>query len=462
MSIPPRRMEATNFDTIARWSGGVLSSGDPTACITNVCTDSRALKPGDLFVALRGEKFDAHSFVAEAARLGAVAALVEEIPSGLPAHFGVIKVPNTLIALQRLSANYRRGLGLQVVGITGSNGKTSTKDLTASVLSERLRVTKTEGNLNNHIGLPLTMLRAKASDQVGVFEMGMNHPGEIAPLAALAAPDVAIITNIGISHIEFMGTREAIAQEKGMLAEALPPSGTVILPADDPFSKSIAARTKADAVFTGIGTGDVQATNLRPDATGTRFQLSADNRSVETHLPVPGEHMVRNSLLAAAAGRVFGLSLEACAAGIAKLKLTKGRLEQKLVRGIQILDDTYNANPDSMAAALRTLATLPCAGRRIAVLGAMGELGPETERGHRSVGEAAGRERIDGLIAVGAPAAWIAEEATRTGVAQVTKVGTAEEATALLREFAKPGDIVLVKGSRSAKMERIVEGMQTP
>lgn len=462
MSIPPKRMDSTPFETIARWSGGTLVAGDPTSGISNVCTDSRALKAGDLFVALRGEKFDAHTFVAEAARLGAAAALVEEVPPGLPPHFGVIKVPNTLIALQRFSANYRRSLRLQVVAITGSNGKTSTKDLTASVLSERLRVTKTEGNFNNHIGLPLTMLRAKASDHVGVFEIGMNHPGEIAPLAELAAPDVAIITNIGIAHIEFMGTREAIAQEKGMLAEALPPSGTVILSSEDPFSKSIAARTKADAIFAGIDDGDVRATDLQPDATGTRFQLSADDHTVEAHLPVPGEHMVRNALLAAAAGRVFGLSLEECAAGIGKLKLTKGRLEQKLVRGIQVLDDTYNANPDSMAAALRTLSSLPATGRRLAVLGAMGELGTEAERGHRSVGEVAARERIDGVIAVGQQAAWIAEEAERGGVAQVMKVGTAEEATALLRNLAKTGDVVLIKGSRSAKMERIVEGMQAP
>ncbi|MGB8169909.1 MAG: UDP-N-acetylmuramoyl-tripeptide--D-alanyl-D-alanine ligase, partial [Chthoniobacteraceae bacterium] len=394
-------MDATNLETIARWSGGALAGGDPAACIANVCTDSRALKAGDLFVALRGEKFDAHSFVAEAARLGAAAALVQDIPSGLPSSFGVIKVPNTLIALQRLSANYRRTLSLQVVGITGSNGKTSTKDLTAAVLGERLQVTKTEGNFNNHIGLPLTMLRAKSSDQVGIFEMGMNHPGEIAPLAALAAPDVAIITNVGIAHIEFMGTREAIAQEKGMLAEALAPTGTVILSAEDSFSESIAARTKADAIFAGIDRGDIRASELQPDATGTRFQLSADEQSVSAHLPVPGEHMVRNAVLAAAAGRVFGLSLEECAAGISKLKLTKGRLEQKSVRGIQILDDTYNANPDSMAAALRTLATLPATGRRIAVLGAMGELGTEAERGHRSVGEVAARERIDAVIAVG-------------------------------------------------------------
>ncbi len=452
-------MDATPLETIARWSGGTLISGDPRREVAVVCSDSRKLATGDLFVALRGEKFDAHTFLGEAARLGAAAAIVEQVTPGLPASFGVIQVANSLVALQRLSAGYRQSLSLKVVGITGSNGKTSTKDLAAGVLGERFRVTKTEGNLNNHIGLPLTMLRARGSDQIGIFEMGMNHPGEIAPLAALAKPDVAIITNVGIAHIEFMKTREAIALEKGMLAEALDESGTVILSAQDDFSESIASRTKAKAVFAGIGAGDVQANELRAGSTGTHFRLSADGRSVGAEVPVPGEHMVQNAVLAAAAGRVFGLSLEESAAGFKKLSLTKGRLEQKTARGIQILDDTYNANPDSMAAALRTLATLPTTGRRIAVLGAMGELGDEAERGHRSVGEVAARERIDCVITVGEQAIWIAEAAQRGGVDQVRQTGTAEEATSLLVELAHPGDLVLVKGSRSAKMERIVEGL---
>ncbi|HYR58520.1 MAG TPA: UDP-N-acetylmuramoyl-tripeptide--D-alanyl-D-alanine ligase [Chthoniobacteraceae bacterium] len=454
-------MDATPLETIARWSGGTLAAGDPAREVSVVCTDSRALKSGDLFIALRGEKFDAHTFVADAARLGASAAIVEEIAPDLPADFAIIEVKDTLHALQKLAASYRRNLRLQVVCITGSNGKTTTKDLTASVLSEQFQVAKTEGNFNNHVGLPLTMLRARGSDQIGVFEIGMNHPGEVAPLAALAAPDVAIITNIGVAHIEFMHTRDAIALEKGMLAEALPSSGTLIVSANDEYSKSIASRTKADAVFAGIGAGHVQAKNLRPHATGTHFTLTADNRSIEAELPVPGEHMVRNAVLAVAAGRVFGLSLEQCAAGIAKLRLTKGRLEQKLVRGIRILDDTYNANPDSMAAALRTLSTLPASGRRIAVLGAMSELGTEAERGHKSVGEVAAREHIDCVVGVGQQAGWIAETAQSGGVGQVVKVGSTDEASTLLREIAKPGDLVLIKGSRSAKMERIVEALQT-
>jgi UDP-N-acetylmuramoyl-tripeptide--D-alanyl-D-alanine ligase len=455
-------MDATTFEKIAHWAEGRLEAGDPRGTVTNVCTDSRALKAGDLFVALRGEKFDAHTFIAEAAKRGAAGAIVEEFPAELPPGFAVIRVADTLRGLQQLGANYRRTLSLQVVGLTGSNGKTSTKDLTAAALGENFQVTKTEGNFNNHIGVPLTLLRARDADQIGVFEMGMNHPGEIAPLAAMAAPEVGIITNIGMAHIEFMGSREAIAQEKGMLAEALPPSGTLILSAHDDFSQAIAARSKADVVLAGIGKGEVFASDLHAHATGTKFVLHADGHKADAELSVPGEHMVRNAVLAVAAGRVFGLSLEECAVGLTKLRLTKGRLEQKVIRGIQVIDDTYNANPDSVVAALHTLASMSAAGRRVAVLGRMGELGAEAERGHRLVGEAAAKAHLDCVIGVGAEAQWITEAAWRGGVEKIVHVETTEEATKVLRDYAKAGDVVLVKGSRSARMERIVEGLLTP
>jgi UDP-N-acetylmuramoyl-tripeptide--D-alanyl-D-alanine ligase len=455
-------MDSVTFEKIAQWSEGRLAVGDPRGTVTTVCTDTRALKAGDLFVALRGEKFDAHTFLAEAAKRGAAGALVEEWPAELPAGFAVVQVKDSLVGLQRLAANYRRTLPIQVIGLTGSNGKTSTKDLTAAVFGENFQVTKTEGNLNNHIGLPLTLLRARSSDQIGVFEMGMNHPGEIAPLAALAAPEAAIITNIGMAHIEYMGSRDAIALEKGMLAEALPPSGTLILSAHDDFSAAIAARTTADVVLAGVGKGEVFASDLRPHQSGTKFILHADGRSAAAELSVPGEHMVRNAVLAVAAGRAFGLSLEECAAGLTKLQLSKGRLEQKVVRGIQIIDDTYNANPDSVAAALRTLASMPAAGRRIAVLGRMGELGAESERGHRLVGEVAAEAHLDGVIGVGDETQFITEAAWRGGVEKVLRVENTDEATKVLRSYARPGDLVLIKGSRSAKMERIVEGLTEP
>ncbi len=455
-------MEPTQIETLAKWAGGNVIAGDPSSLAELICTDSRALKSGDLFLALRGENFDGHTFIPEAAKRGALGVIAEEIPGDLPAEFIVIKVGDTLRALQQIAARYRRSLDLKVIAITGSNGKTSTKDLTAAVLAERFQVIKTAGNFNNHIGLPLTILRAGKGDQIGVFEIGMNHPGEVAPLAALAAPDVAIITNIGVAHIEFMGSREAIALEKGMLAEALSAEGDLILNADDDFAVAIAARTKAHVHYCGMERGDVRASDVRQDFGGTRFRLHADQPSVEAELPVPGLHMVSNALMAVSAGRIFGLSLEQCAAGLLKLQLAKGRLEQKTIRGIQILDDSYNANPDSMVAALKTLAQMPTTGRRIAVLGRMGELGAESQRGHRAVGEVAAKLGIDLVLAVGDEAALIADAALIGGSSRVEKCATGEEALAALREIARAGDIVLVKGSRSARMERIVEGLQTP
>jgi UDP-N-acetylmuramoyl-tripeptide--D-alanyl-D-alanine ligase len=455
-------MEPTKLEVIARWAGGEIAAGDPSLLFTTVCTDSRALHGGDMFLALRGDKFDGHTFLAEAARRGATGAIVEESIGGLPPDFAVVRVPNTLTALQQLAANYRRSLQCQVVCLTGSNGKTSTKDLAWSVLRQRFQVTKTEGNLNNHIGLPMTMLRLRAGDRIGVFEIGMNHAGEIAPLAALAQPDVAIVTNIGVAHIEYLGSREAIAEEKGALIEALPPSGTVILNADDDFSPKLAVRTKADALFCGFGeTAAIRATDLTQELTGMKFHIHAFGRSVEAHLPVLGMHMVRNALLAVGAGHVFGLSLEECAEGLAAAQLTKGRLEQKVVRGIQVLDDSYNANPDSTKAALLTLSQISINGRRIAVLGRMAELGRESEHGHRSVGQCAADLGIDCVITVGTEAALIAEEAWRGGVAKIVRAADRDEAVQALREYAHAGDIVLVKGSRSENLEEVVEALGT-
>jgi UDP-N-acetylmuramoyl-tripeptide--D-alanyl-D-alanine ligase len=453
-------MDATPLSRISAWAGGRLVAGNGSATVTNVCTDSRALKPGDLFIAIRGEKFDGHDFVSEAARIGAAGAIVEKAPAGLPPSFCVIAVADTIRALQALAAGYRASLPLKAVCVTGSNGKTSTKDLTAAVLGQRLSITKTAGNLNNHIGLPLTLLRAARAHDAGVFEIGMNHPGEIAPLAAIARPDMAIVTNIGVAHIEFMGTREAIAREKGMLAEAVGDHGTVILNADDDFTPSLARRTRARVVTAGLQNGDVRATDLEQFSEGMKFRLHATGRCVEAELPVPGEHMVRNALLASAAGIVFGLTLEECTRGMRDLQLTAGRLTQKTVAGIGILDDTYNANPDSMCAAIVTLARMPVRGRRIAVLGRMGELGHESERGHRRVGEVAGRERIPCVITVGDEARWIAESAEAGGVPTVIRAASTEDAARTLRDFAKPGDMVLVKGSRSARLERVVHAME--
>jgi UDP-N-acetylmuramoyl-tripeptide--D-alanyl-D-alanine ligase len=451
-------MDPLSLRQIAKFASGSLTAGDAGLIVSKVSTDSRTLQTGDLFVALRGENFDGHEFVEQASERGAAGAMVEESWKGTTAKsFALIRVSDPLVGYQNLAANYRRSLPLKVIAITGSNGKTSTKDFLAATLSRGFRVTKTEGNFNNHVGLPQTMLAASSSDEIAVWEIGMNHPGEIAALSKLAAPDVAIITNVGLAHVEFMGSREAIAAEKGALAEAVGPGGTVILNADDPFSQAIAERTRAKVILAGIEKGSVRASEMRQSPAGIEFTILEGAHRCRAQLPVPGIHMVQNAILAVAAGRTFGLSLEHCADGLASAPLTKARLQIKEINGIQFIDDSYNANPDSMKAALRTIVELDADGRRIAILGAMSELGEESERGHREVGEAAAALGIDELITVGPTGATMAEAAQKAGLKKCLSVSSPDDAARILGERASPGDLILVKGSRSARMERVLE-----
>ncbi|MBA3962960.1 MAG: UDP-N-acetylmuramoyl-tripeptide--D-alanyl-D-alanine ligase [Chthoniobacterales bacterium] len=450
-------MDSLSLDQLAQFAGAVRQNGVGTALVANLSTDSRTIRAGDLFVALRGENYDGHRFALEAAQRGALGALVEKTWTGkMPPDFALLRVPATLAAYQQIAGEYRRSLGLKVVAITGSNGKTSTKDFTASVLGTRFRVTKTHGNLNNHVGLPQTILRATAADEVAVWEIGMNHPGEIAPLAALAQADIAIITNVGLAHIEFMGSRAAIAQEKGELAASLGPNGILILNSGDEFAAAVAARTTAKVVLAGIESGAVQASEISQTADGAEFSILEGAHRCHAMLPVPGLHMVQNALLAVAAGRALGLSLEECAAGLATSPLTKARLQLKSIHGVQFIDDSYNANPDSMKAALRTLAELEADGQRIAVLGEMAELGAQSASGHREVGEAAASLGIDRLIGLGEGGRIIAAAAKAVGLTNSIAAANPEEAAALLSD-TQPGDLILVKGSRAARTERVLE-----
>lgn len=432
-----------------------LECGDGERVVEKINTDSRTIRPNELFVALRGQNFDGRKFVEDVVESGAAGAMVDPGWKGeAPPGFAIIRAADTLRAYQQLAANYRRSLGLKVICITGSNGKTSTKDFTAAVLGRKFRVAKTEGNFNNHVGLPRTILEADSDDEIGVWEIGMNHPGEIAPLAKMAAPDAAIITNIGIAHIEFMGTREAIAQEKGALVEHVDLSGTVILSGDDDFGPSIAARSRAKVVFAGLTNGQIHAEEISQSAEGTEFTILEGAHRCRAQMPVPGLHMVQNALLAVAAGRVFGLSLEECAQGLASTPLTKARLQIKAINGVKFIDDSYNANPDSMKAALRTLVELEADGKRVAVLGHMGELGASEKQGHREVGQCAAELRIDHLIALDET---MAEAARQAGLEQVDLARSTSEAADLLGQIAAPGDLVLVKGSRLARTEEVIE-----
>ena len=456
-------MKALPLATIAALCGGIFRTGDANATVTTVNTDSRNVQAGDLFIALAGDKFDAHDFVPQVAQAGAAAVIVSKTSAAWDAlPCAIIEVGDTLRALQQLALGYRRLHDPLVIGITGSNGKTSTKDFAKAVMAKKFQVRATLGNLNNHIGLPLSILSLAAADDCGVFEMGMNHPGEIKVLADIAEPDAAIITNIGVAHIEYMGSREAIALEKGTLAEAVPASGQVVLNANDEFSAAIAGRCQARVITAGVGRGDVVALDLAAAADGTAFTLDFGGEKVRTRLPVPGEHMVGNAALAAACGWCHGLAPATIAEALNEVKLTGGRLETKRVGEITFLDDSYNANPDSMRAGLRTLAALEGKGRRIAVLGRMGELGEHAVREHRSLGEFAASLNLAALFTVGDEAALITEAARTTNSSLLaTNFPSHGDCAVHLREFVKAGDVVLLKGSRSAGMEKVLSHYQS-
>lgn len=441
-------------------SGRILSGQAGLVLSGEINTDSRKNVPGSLFFALSGENFDGNDFAKSAAEKGAAAVIISRPIDGLPAQCGAILVEDTLQALQTLAQWWREQLtGLQVIAITGSNGKTSTKDFTKAVLSEKFATIATQGNLNNHIGVPLSILSVKKSDEVAVWEMGMNHKGELAPLCKMTAPRIGIITNIGTAHIEFMGTRDAIAEEKATLARALPEEGTLIYQSSDDYAGYLEKNTKAHLLTTGKEGDLVFARNIIQTEKGSRFDLVAANQSAPVELSVPGRHMIGNALLAAGAGYTLGMTAQEIAAGLNKASLSHGRLRQFAYKEYTIIDDTYNANPDSMVAALDTLATLniPSGAKRIAVLGKMGELGDHSDEGHARVGSHAVEQGIDILLVIGDEAREIANAAAslapeNTEVFLLEKEEAASTLTALLSD----GDAILFKGSRSAAIEDIL------
>ena len=448
-------MKSLRWSQIAKWSGGQLLQGTPDHSVAALSTDTRTLKGGELFVALKGDKFDAHEFLGEATKVPIAGLLLHDLPLETESFSGaIVRVKDSLVGLQNLARHYRRDLGIPIVGITGSSGKTSTKDLVRSVFAQRWNVAATKGYINTPIGVPLTLLAIGEDVEVAVVEMGMNHPGEIEVLAEIAAPQGAIITNVGTAHIEHMGSREAIALEKGMLAEAIEPGGWVVLSAHDDFTESIRARCRAEVITAGVGVGDVQASDLEIGWEGVKFRVSTGGPAVEAWLPVPAEHMVRNATLAVAAGLRLGLSLEEAAAGLGGIELTGGRLQRKSVGGLSVLDDSYNANPDSVKAALRTLRQLPVKGRRIAILGRMAELGEHSDEQHLQVGRAAAENGIDILVGIGEEGAQLASGAGKNVETHVFSdhAGVA----AFLQKNATGDDLVLLKGSRSARMETVL------
>lgn len=446
-------MRPLDANTIAQVTGGKLVSGDGGVVASFVSTDTRTISEGALFIALCGENFDGNEFVSQALAAGAAVVIAERWQGVGDTGAAVILVEDTLLALQRLARWYRMQLDIPVVGITGSNGKTSTKDFAKAVLAEKFRVCATEGNLNNHIGLPLSVLSITADDTAAVLEMGMNHAGEIAPLCEIAQPRLGIITNIGTAHIEFLGSREGIAEEKGALARALPEDGVLFVPAGCDYYEYFNSRTLARVVPVGNGRGLVRAENLRQDEGRALFTLVIEHEAVaEVSLPVTGRHMVKNALLAAGCGWFLGMAPEAIARGLSSSKLTSGRLRRYDSHGITVFDDTYNANPESVAAAIETLAETPVAtgAKRVVVLGAMGELGCHAEEAHLRVGQLAA-ERGLVVIAVGEGAEQIAE-----GAGGADHFVDRKAAATALAERVRVGDVVLFKASRDAAIERVM------
>ena len=447
--------------------------------VVNVQTDSRKAAAGDLFVAIVGERMDGHRFVQGAMEAGAEGCLVSTAPDSIPEGKFCVMVPDTAKAMGDLAAYYRRKLGLPVVAVTGSVGKTTTKDMVASVLSSKFRTLKTAGNLNNHLGLPMTVFRLTAEDEIAVLEMGMNHLGEIDYLVRIAQPDVAVITNVGDAHIGNLGSRENILRAKCEIFHGLKKGGTAVLNGDDallatlkPGAERVADPAGSDAfskMYAEIDAGgftyhwageseacDYRAVNIEdtlPDEVRCEAQTPAGTFAVE--IPSLGRHMIYPAMTAAAVGQCFGLSDQEIAEGIANFKATRMRMDvEKLEDGVILYNDTYNANPQSMKAALGILANAPAA-RKVAVVGDMLELEPFAERLHREVGEYAAELPIDTLVTVGTRAGWLAEAALERDMEDVRPCQDKEEAKKVLAELIGPDTAFLFKASRGMALEEL-------
>ena len=450
---------------VVGWTGGRLVRGTAETSFDSVSTDTRADLSGKLFVALIGEKHDAHAFLAQALAGGAAGLLVQR-PDAVPeaARAVVIAVPDTTLGLGALAAGHRASFTGPVVAITGSNGKTTTKEMCAAILSGLGPCLKNRGNLNNQIGLPLTLLERDAAHRTLVVEIGMNHRGEIAPLAAIARPTVAVITNVGTAHIEHLGSREAIALEKGDLVAALAAEATAVLNADDP--RALAQRTRTAARVSSFGrcaSADVRAEHVTAlGERGFAFDLVTGSERCAVQVAGLADSTVPNALAAAAAALAAGATTAQVAEGLSRYRPVGGRMERvALPRNIILINDTYNANPQSMQVALESLAKLKGSSRAIAVLGDMGELGEASLDAHRRTGALVAELGLDHLFTLGRFGQSLADAAVRAGMAtERVHVGAShEEVAAAVHELLQGNDWVLVKGSRSMKMERVVEAL---
>ena len=429
-----------------------------------VSTDTRTLKPGQLFVALKGPHFDAGLMLAEAQAKGAVAAIAEN-GAKIPANFPVLTVQDTILALGKLASNWRQRFTFPFVGITGSNGKSTTKEMTAAVLSLLGPVLKTEGNLNNLIGLPLTLFRLSAEHRVAVCEMGMNASGEIAAMTQILQPQVGLITNVTSAHLEKLQTVEAVAEAKGELFANMPANGVLLVNDEDPWAQKQAAKYSQRKIHFGMqNTSDVKFGHVDMHGLDAMdLQLSVFGKELKLHLPLPGTHNIMNALSAIAVAVALDLDVQAAAHALEKFQAMPMRFEQvQLMNGVRLVNDCYNANPQSMLEALRTVGSAKRAGRFVAVLGDMLELGEQTQSLHRELGERVADHGVDELFLLGNEAKNIADAAIKAGMSanRVHIFAQVEELSQSLIAELSAGDVCLVKASRGMKLERVVNALK--
>jgi UDP-N-acetylmuramoyl-tripeptide--D-alanyl-D-alanine ligase len=458
-----------SLEEVLKATGGRLIQGGAAVFFQGVSTDSRTLKGGELFVALRGDRFDGHNYAMEALAKNAKGVLIEEGKIG-DSHWdgfrsrAVVAVKDSLQALGDIARSRRRKWETPVVAVTGSNGKTTTKDMISACLETGFPVLKTKGNLNNLIGLPMTLLDLTEKEKVVVLEMGMNVPGEIRKLTEIAEPDVGLITNIQMVHLEGMGSLETLKEEKGELFRRMRQDGTIVVNQDDPRVVELSNEFPGRKITFGLeGYADVMATGIRPlGSRGISFTVASGGQEAEMTLPLVGRHFVPNALSAFAVATLFGVAWDNIKGALERFQPTPMRMEVwRLEGGKTVINDAYNANPRSMEVALGTLSELKGKGRAIAVLGDMLELGDYSESAHRQLGQKVRDLSIDFLIAMGEKASSVVESAVRHGLdRQRAKVATSHsEAISILEGWLQEGDWILVKGSRRMAMEKIAEGL---
>ena len=462
-------MEPRTLGYVEESCNGRLVAGQRSSSVRRVSTDSRLARPGDLFIAICGNRFDGHDYLNGALGQGAEAAVVSRSRLGQAEVAGPrIEVEETRDALGRLAARYRQDFDLPVIAVGGSNGKTGTKEILATVLGQRLETLSSEASFNNDIGVPLTLLRLRKAHEAAVLEVGSNHPGEMEPLLRLIQPKYGVLTSIGREHLEFFGDLAGVIEEEGALAEALPPDGCLFANGDIEGLEAIRARCRATVVTVGAGEGcDWRIAGIALDDEGTTFELISPKGdwSGAYRINLLGHQNARNAVLAIALAAELGLSREELDQGLQCCRPASMRMEMQTLGGVRIINDAYNSNPDSLLAALETMESFPTGGKRIAVLGDMAELGQASESAHVEAGRLAARLGLDGLVAVGQWADTTVRAAQEAGLANVAAFDDVNVAGQALAKKLEPGDVVLIKGSRAAKMERIIEafseGMNT-